>query len=137
MDAARPHPVLVLAALIAAAAPALTGCSCLGGSSAASCVAPTVVVDPASARPGEEVTVSGEWFRECHDTRQNCEPVPPVEPLGRQEVVWSQGASEQALFAVEPDGQGRIHATLVVPADAEPGTASVVVGGWPAEVTVE
>lgn len=105
--------LLLPALLVAAAAPA-----------AASCVPSEVAVTPATAAPGDALTVSsGTWFGVCNDTGQR------VDVTDRAVVTFVQGARRLELGRTNSDARGRFTLTVRVPRTAVPGPARLEVRG--------
>jgi hypothetical protein len=112
--------VLLLALLLA-------GCGADGLGGAASCVGPSVTLDPVQARVGDDVTVTVEWLHEgCNDH----DGADEERALRDVPVSFMQGGTRVLLGTVSGTGE-RYTGSLAapVPAEAAPGAAVIAVGG--------
>ena len=93
----------------------------------AACVAPELEVRPASVEPGGSVTVTGTGFiTECNDVITPNEPPPPPSPPETGiEIAFVQGDDIDVLATVSADASYRFIVTVIVPADATAGEATV------------
>ena len=131
---------------VAVATVALAATACSGGSDgaapdestspaggevgvAASCVGPTLSVDPETVRAGDEVTASGEWFAaDCYDTGQTGTP-PALTDLSLELV---QG-EKKWLVAAGVDASGErssFEVPVQLPDELKPGAAHLAVHGY-------
>ncbi|WP_157732657.1 hypothetical protein [Cellulomonas sp. PSBB021] len=110
---------------------------CSGSSSDGDCVAPVLAVSQSTVSPGDEITLTGSYFTVgCNDAGEDApEPSPTTAP-----VLWAQEAAPGATVAeASIDEDGELTSTIVVPADAAAGDATVSVsldGATTAEVSV-
>jgi hypothetical protein len=96
---------------------------------AASCVAPTLTVNPARSGRGDTVQVTGEWFAaDCYDTGQA--GTPP--PLTSMTIEFRQGHREWTVASGVDASGGHYTFTVPirVPADVHPGPARIAVKGY-------
>ncbi len=102
----------------------LSGCAA-GSAPAASCAAPLVRVAPAEARAGDQVVVTVTGLHEgCNDHNGADEERPMLDVP----ITFLQGDTGRLVGEVSGTGEtyaGR--ASIAVPADAEPGPATVSV----------
>lgn len=95
------------------------------------CAAPYVGVEPAAARPGDEVTIRGAAMIEgCADAisvdeHGNQTPNETESPITSIDVVLDTGEFEIVLATVDADAQGKFEVTVVVPEGTPTGTARV------------
>ncbi len=127
-------PVTLLAALLAA-----TACS-TGAQSAASCVGPTLVVTPSSAKAGDSVRVTGDFFAaNCPDTVVNgkAEKWVPLTGL-RIDVLQNQQTWTVAKGINASGSHQSFDTTVELPTGLRPGPAVIQVPeyGSPAALTV-
>ena len=95
---------------------------------AAACVAPHVSVEPAFARPGDEVTVRGAAMKHgCADAisvdeHGNQTPNETESPITSIDVVLRTGEFDIVLATVDADTNGEFEVTVVVPEGTPVGT---------------
>lgn len=96
------------------------GCSgpLSAGGEIVDCVAPSTLVDPLRAQPGQAITVTGEGLGTCGSD----------DPLPSADVVFRQGARTEPLGQAQ-DREGVLVLATVVPRWAAPGQAEVQVEG--------
>ncbi len=127
---------LTLAAVLLGAA---TACG-TGEQSAASCVGPTLQVAPASAKAGDTVHVSGEWFAaNCADTVVDGRRAKTIPLTGLEvDVRQSQRTWRLAQHVNASGSDVGFDLALTLPADLLPGPAVIQVPGYgvPAALTV-
>ncbi|WP_143426998.1 hypothetical protein [Georgenia soli] len=98
---------------------------------AAACVAPHVSVEPAVARPGDEVTVRGVAMVDgCADAisvdeHGNQTPNETQSPIGSIDVILRTGEFDIVLATVDADANGEFEVTVVVPEGTPSGTMQV------------
>jgi LPXTG-motif cell wall-anchored protein len=91
---------------------------------AASCVPSEAIVAPASAEPGQSVTVSSSnWFGICNDTGQQ------VDVTDRAVVTFVQGSQRVVLGRTNSNAEGDFSLEVRVPARATTGSAVLEVRG--------
>jgi hypothetical protein len=110
---------------------------------AASCVGPTIRTEGLDLRRGESATIAGESFVDgCRDTMtcsgilgcSRCEYTdPPPQPMRDVALRLEQGRRSWTLGTVDADDAGEVAWVIVVPEDARPGPARLVVDGNPPE----
>lgn len=98
----------------------------------AMCAAPELSATPADLAPGAELELSGRYFLTvCNDTGQG--------DVGNENatypILWEQGGVSHDLGSVETVDHA-FAVDLVVPDDAQPGTATITVGHTTVEVLV-
>lgn len=131
-------------ARVAAALVIVATAACGGGdggtSSAGGCAAPLIVVEPTTARAGDEVTVTGEgMFKGCADHisvnvdtgETHSEEVRPLRAVELR-LVPVDGEPE-ILTTVTADAKGEFTVTVTVPDTVPEGTATVEISGAHAE----
>ena len=91
---------------------------------AASCVPSEAMVTPASAEPGQAVTVSSDnWFGICNDTGQQ------VDVTDRAVVTFVQGGQRVVLGETNSNAEGIFSLQVRVPSRASEGPAVLEVRG--------
>ena len=113
---------------------ALTGCSGTSASSEGACAAPKTRLSTSPVAPGQELTLSAnDMWDGCNDQGTN----PPLPPLRRQQVEWTQSGTTTVLGTTDANDAGQVSIMVRVPATAKAGPATVRVGtSEPATVTV-
>lgn len=116
-----------LAVLTMAVLGALTSACSAGGpgdvSSDGACAGPTLVVEPATAAPGDTVTVTGEGMIDGCDDHQGVDDDGTVrsfetqEPMRRVEIDLVLGDEQVTLASVDADEQGRFVVEVTMPAE--------------------
>lgn len=124
---------VVAAALVLTGA--VTGCSgrfrLEERDSSAACAAPAVSVEPATAQPGDEVTVRGEAMVDgCADAisvdkHGNQTPNETESPITSIDVILRTGEFDIVLATVDADANGKFEIAVVVPEGTPTGTAQV------------
>lgn len=109
----------------------------------ASCAAPIINADPASAPAGATILVSGKYFANgCADviTCQVGQPCPtpsPPPPARDIDITFRQSGETWPLARVSANGRYRFYAHVKVPDNATPGPAKIFAEGqWSAPFTV-
>ncbi|MCK6210044.1 hypothetical protein KZX45_05745 [Georgenia sp. EYE_87] len=132
------------AALVVTASVAACAAEDSAGQSSAACAAPTVAVEPATAAPGDEVTVRGEAMVDgCADVISldedgNVSSEETVTPFAGLEVVYRVAGTERVLTTVDADERGAFEITVRIPHDSPFGTAEVGVDvRWAERAEVE
>jgi hypothetical protein len=128
--------------ILAAASAAVLGAFSIP--SHADCAAPTVTA-PKTARPGETITVQGEyWTPECNDTcsvgcgGESCgEPARPAAGLriAIKPAKGPESSEVQLAEGIVADDELRIEQNVIVPEYVQPGRYIILVGnqggfGW-------
>lgn len=87
----------------------------------AACVPHTLSVEPARAPAGSKVTISGEgWFIGCNDTGQGTR-----EPADTASLSVTQNGRVYQLGQAQADEQYRFSVDVRLPADLQPGQATI------------
>jgi hypothetical protein len=91
------------------------------------CLAPQIEVSPATAEPGDRMTVAGTGFiTECNDVVLPDEPPPPPSlPETGIDIVFVQGEHRVVLATVDADASYGFRVAVTVPVDAASGPATV------------
>ena len=117
----------------------LIGAAVIPAPAEASCAAPWIEVQTDEFSPGDQVHVAGEFFLDgCNDNGGGsaCSPFPqapePEPPMTGVRLELRREGSVLDAVEVDADNDGRLQATLTVPADAQPGRYVVdsVYGGF-------
>jgi hypothetical protein len=117
-----------------AAAVALAGCGSSAdgdgqhggrGGAAMSCAAPVFDISPRTVRAGDPVSVHGRWFvANCADTVVNGVRDAEV-PIDEVRLRLTAADHEYPLATVHPDATGAFDVTVTLPADVQPGPATL------------
>lgn len=93
----------------------------------AACAAPQLTVENGSPRPGETVTILGEFFAaECNDTATGCSGPRPSPPSRNIDVQLRRGSDVVASTVVDANEDYEFIVQLPLPDDAAPGEYRVV-----------
>lgn len=133
-----------LAVLTVAVLGALTSACSAGGpggvTSDGACAGPTLVVEPATAAPGDTVTVTGEGMIDGCDDHQGVDDDGTVRsfetqaPMRRVEIELVLGDEQVTLASVDADEQGRFVVEVTMPAElAGADSAEIAAPGTHAE----
>jgi len=101
-----------------------------GAGASAACAGPATEVSPTTAHPGDTLTVVSKYQfdvsgdDECPDTGRS--PVTWTPRTGL-EVTWQQENRTATLATGDADADGELTTVVTVPADALPGSATIVV----------
>ena len=103
----------------------LTGCGTTGSSSEVACAAPETTLSSSAVKAGQELTLTAkDMWDGCNDQGSN----PPLPPLKKQQVEWTQGGRMTVLGTTDANEAGKVSITVTVPATANAGRATVRVG---------
>ena len=91
----------------------------------AACAGPALRVDPASARPGDQVTVIGSGWGDCPDTESSDAASPETTPVTQIEITLTQGSERWRLATVDANQVLRFQTVVTIPDDAAPRTSTI------------